>query len=145
MSHVEQHERRLTTFCVRLKQHGFRLKRMKKSWSTFDILLNDKVRVEFKTSKFTKTVTQNGTNENYLRYSCDFNIQRHNIVKEDGCDFYVLDFHPCPFSLSGLTLIVPKDVIGKKPTVCITFRSLINKWARFSNDFGALKDFCERA
>ena len=89
----------------------------------FDLLVNGCVRVEVKRAAFS-------------RNRWVVNIQRHNGLNEQGVDIYIIRLEKAP-GLPCATHLIMKAPLGK-PTVTITFRSLLTKYAKHFNDYAVI-------
>lgn len=93
----------------------------------WDVTCNGK-RVELKAASFTK---------NFWR----FNVHRHGRMNESPVDFYVFRLEAAPAILLGkaaIHLVLPAPL--ETPTVAISPRSLLTRYAKYFNRFDLISE-----
>ncbi len=131
-STFEMHERQLLKIRTRFSNMRIKTKIMPRTHCPFDILLGKYpgVRIEVKVSEASRQFKNSGAFWN-------FNIHRHGFISSAHIDFYVFcipNFKELGFK-AGVCVVVPSAKIGKRKSVAISGRSLINKWSQYINNW----------
>ena len=122
-----------------LRQHGVKhLQWMPHTDSPFDLLVDNKTRVEVKVSHTLQYL--------YKRNRLGvwrFNLHRHGVIARGAADFFV--FVIPPIKALGMAyyiyLVVPAKEVEGKYDVGISPRSLLLKWGRYAGRWQDIKLF----
>jgi hypothetical protein len=109
-----------------LRRHGFAVTYTNHN-CPYDLLVNETARVEVKCASYRPLAGR----EDDLGWS--FNIHRHGIVAEGQVDAYILRLEEAPFGMGAIHLVFPSPI--GKPTVGISLRSLLTRYAKYYNAF----------
>lgn len=109
-----------------LSRYGHIVEDHSKSWSPFDILMDRKIKIEVKTGSY-----------RVQSKIWAFNIHRHNVLNEDGLDFYVLRFLDIPGTKRAINALYKAPL--KTPTMQFSMRELLaGKISQAVKDFRKL-------
>lgn len=118
---MRTHERAVAAVADRLRSLGMSTLKMPRHGCPFDLLANDHVRIEIKSTE---------VDGKWL-----FNIARNGKLHLGSVDFYVLNIPPVKelgFN-KPIRIVVPASRIEPKSSVCISVHNLTSRWAKYIN------------
>ena len=135
MNNVALHEKAVRNIYVILRKHGHKTSRAALTKGRFDILVDEKLRIEVKTAR-----PSSKKQEGHALWRV--NIHRHGKLPsqnpacykngfEEEPHFVIIALSGVPDFTAAIYLSIPYDEIKNSPTLNISLRSILSTWNKY--------------
>lgn len=125
----KMHDRGLRTVRGLLNADEHSVQLMSETRSSFDMLVDGKIRLEV------KTATRLQHSPRMIKKShpptWKFCLDHHGVVKKNRADIFWLCIYGIPGFKAGISLVIPSKEIKEKRALFITLRSLVTRWGKW--------------
>jgi hypothetical protein len=123
------HDKALHYARVILNAKGHKIKLMPETNSSFDLLIDDILRLEVKAAKSPQLPPS--ARRRGQPASWRFNLHRHGVVPDNQADLYWFYIAGIPGFKAGVSLIIPHSEVEGLLTISISLRSLLTRWSKW--------------